>query len=207
MSQKQRLVLNFPGFETTSAVHQIERLTAGGKKTAMLWQFELEAGEINEASDHKTIREFVSTGEKWKNNTRYVQFSWSDIISKYENVPYPKSLIKHLPGYLSFFFDGSVTKYRKSSGRYWGFTVYPLLLMIIFAVVSIGIVFWASTLFNLHWVLQGLIALITFLILCKFPGDRFYVNLSINDWAFARDMCNSTNPEISKRFETFAEQM
>ncbi len=204
----RRLVLNFPGFETTTSVHQIERLTAGGAKTAALWGFELKSDEINDLpSEHKTVTQFTAAGDDWQTETRYVHFSWADIIAKYESVPYPKNLIKHLPAYLGFFFDGSVSKYRKASKRYWGFTIYPILLVILFALIAwFGACFLSSFLGG-SAILRFGIAFIVFLILCKVPGDNLYVNLSINDWAFARDMCFSSNSEIESRYESFANQL
>lgn len=201
-----RLVLNFPGFETTGSVHQIERLTAGSIKTAGLWNFEVERSNIEEnPEEHKTDTRFSSAGNGWTATTRYVHFSWADIISEYEDKPYPKSLLVHFPKYLTFFLDGSVLKYSKASRRYWGFTIYPLLLMIVFGLVSyFGM---ASLLSGVSSIWIILASLTVFLLLCKWPGDRFYVNLSINDWAFARDMCNSENPKIDKRYELFANQI
>lgn len=204
----RRLVLNFPGFETTTSVHQIERLMAGGAKTSALWGFDLKSGEINDKpEEHKTVAQFNSSGSDWQAETRYVHFSWADIIEKYETVPYPKNLLLHLPGYLGFFFDGTARKYRKASLRYWGFTIYPILLLVLFAVIGwFGAGFLLSS-FTPNTALQFISALLIFLGLCKFPGDRFYVNLSINDWAFARDMCFGINPEIEKRYEDFASQL
>lgn len=206
MPHIKRLVLNFPGFETTSSVHQIERLTAGGLKTAKMWGFELNTDEIVESSvAQKTVTDFGSKGKNWTADTRYVHFSWSDIIEKYEEKSYPASLFRHFPKYLSFFLDGSVIKYAKSSMRYWGFTVYPLLLMFVFALIASAMAQLALASFGTHWIFTAIAAFILFLVFCKFPGDRFYVNLSVNDWAFARDMCNGSNPEITSRFDHFAE--
>ena len=204
----RRLVLNFPGFETTTSVHQIERLTAGGGKTAELWGFELQSGDIEDLPKHcKTVTNFSSSGHDWKTETRYVHFSWADIIAKYESVPYPKNLWKHLPGYLAFFVDGSAIRYRKASIRYWAFTIYPLMLMFLFAIIG-----WFGAGYLLSFIggskiIQAVLALLLFLVLCRFPGDKLYVNLSVNDWAFARDMCAGSNPEIQERYEIFAKQL
>ena len=203
-----RLVLNFPGFETTTATHQIERLTAGGEKTARLWGFDIERSRIeNDEKACKTITRFNTGSDAWQANTRYVHFSWSDIIEKYETMPYPKSLIRHLPGYLSFFFDGSFRRYGKTSRRYWGFSIYPLLLMIPFALLSVVASFWLLSGITTSWLAIAPLSALFFLVLCKWPGDWFLINLTINDWAFARHMCNSTNPDIEDRYQIFADQV
>ena len=136
MNSIKRLVLNFPGFEATTSIHQIERLSAGGYKTAALWGFELEAAAISQSTNGiKAETSFISKSDAWVADTRYVHLSWSDIISKYENVPFPNNLIRHLFPYLAFFADGTIVKYFKTSRRYWGFTIYPLLLIMIFAII------------------------------------------------------------------------
>jgi len=208
MTDINRLVLNFPGFETTTAKHQIERLSAGGQKTAELWGFELSQGEIRSAGDsNRSVTEFRSSGKGWTAKTRYVHFSWTDIIEKYENQPFPQSLFQNFSKYFSFFLDKSVRKYQKASVRYWGFTIYPILLMTAFALFSWLGVSWALSGFNLHPLLIAVPAFGLFLGLCKWPGDLAYMNLSINDWGFARDMIAQSNPEIENRFASFSKHL
>ena len=204
MARLTRLVLNFPGFEATDATHQIERLTAGAEKTANVWNFGVERQSLDvEQTDHKAVANFRSNGQTWQTDTRYVQFSWSDIVAKYESVPYPLNLARHIPEYFKFFLDGTVAKYLRVSGRYFGFTIYPLVFMLFCAAASFGI---ALAVFD-SWFIALITALIDLLVLTKFPGDKLYVNLSINDWAFARDLALQRNPEIEARFDLFAEHL
>ena len=208
MQHTKRLVLNFPGFETTDATHQIERLSAGGQKTAALWGFELEAGRIaSKSQNYKTSIDFQSTCEKWSAETQYIQFSWDDIIAKYEDMAYPQSFFANFPKYLLFFMDGSVRKYAKASKRYWGFAIYPMLMMIIFGLFSWFLMHYTFGQYGLHWVMTAIPAFVLFLILCRFPGDKAYLNLSINDWGFARDLVTLSNPDIVKRNALFADHL
>lgn len=202
------MILNFPGFEPTDALRQIDRLTHGGEKTAEVWNFELRREAVEDRPDeHRAIATFKSTGPNWTASSRFVQFSWQDIIAKYEYAPYPQSFFTNLPKYLSFFLDGSVFRYSRASRRYWGFTIYPLLLMIAFAAVAWAAAYFASQYVGLHWGFAVPAAIALFLLFCRFPGDLFYVNLSINDWGFARDMCNQSNPDIEERYEIFADEI
>ncbi len=208
MSNINRLVLNFPGFETTNATHQIERLSAGGQKTAQLWGFDLEAGKIAAKSqNHKTTIGFKSTSQNWDANTDYIHFSWTDIIDRYENMAYPQSFFANFPKYLLFFLDGSVRKYAKASKRYWGFAIYPMLMMIVFAVFSWFVMEYTIGQYSLHWIITIIPAFVLFLVLCKFPGDMAYLNLSINDWGFARDLVTLSNTEIVERNKVFADHL
>ncbi len=202
--QHNRLVLNFPGFEATTAVHQIERLTAGAGKTAALWGFEVDRDALDDApQEHKTVAGFVANGSGWTTRTRYVQFSWSDIIERYEAVPYPKGLFRHFPSYMAFFLDGTVAKYLGVSGRYFGFTIYPLLYLLVCLAISLGVLLAVG----INWLMALPVTLVAVLVLIKFPGDRLYVNLSINDWAFARDLALQKNSDIEERFTRFSEHI
>jgi len=205
---RKRLVLNFPGFEKTSPGHQIERLSAGGQKTASLWGFELESYTAEEfPEDYKTVCSFKATAREWETQTRYVHFSWSDIIKAYEEVRYPRSLFKFLPSYLMFFLDGSVGRYAKASSRYWGFSIYPFLLLVAFSIVGIGIGVFLTSLAGVSPWWASFPAFFTVLVLGWFIGQRTAMNLSIADWAFARDLCKSRNPNVQARHETFAEEL
>jgi len=167
LSHINRLVLNFPGFETTDAVHQIERLSAGGQKTAKLWSFDLHASKIaSKGQSHKTSIEYDSSSEKWTAHTDYKHFSWTDIIDKY-----------------------------------------PMLMMIVFAIFSWFLMHYTIGQYGMHWVMTALPAFVLFLILCRFPGDMAYLNLSINDWGFARDLVTLSNPDIVKRNALFADHL
>lgn len=204
----RRLILNFPGFEPTTSVKQIERLTHGGEKAGNLWDFELERTNLEANPDASfAVAGFSSKGKDWQVETRFVQFAWSDVIAVYEDASYPQSLASNLPKYLSFFLDGSVWRYWKASVRYWGFTIYPLLLMILFAAIAV----WASGLvaswLGVPELFRWIAAFVLWLVLCKYPGDLVYVNLSINDWGFARDMCNQSNPDIEARYQRFADRL
>jgi pimeloyl-ACP methyl ester carboxylesterase len=49
------------------------------------------------------------------------------------------------------------------------------------------------------------LTIVLVLLMCRWPGKRAYLLLTINDWGFARDMVNRVNPEIELRFREFAE--
>lgn len=201
-----RLVLNFPGFEATDPSRQLERLSANGNKFGEVWNVEFsELDKVGEPENHLTVSNFHTKGENWQTDTRLIQFGWHDIIEKYEGQPYPQSFFTNFPKYLSFFADGTVFRYFRTHWRYGVFTVYPILAMIIFAIASyFAAGYIVNTIFGPSWIASLSLTLLFVLILNKWPGDRFYMNLSINDWGFARDLAKQSNPFIESRYEEFA---
>ncbi|MCB1449394.1 MAG: hypothetical protein KDJ67_04630 [Nitratireductor sp.] len=207
---KSRLVLNFPGFEQTDAMRQLDRIRHSAQKTGEVWGFFHERVSAETApSGHFATSENTATGNNWQVNTRIIQFSWNDVIRSYEQDGHPHGFLTNMPKFLAFFFDGTVRRYRKASPRYWAFTIFPVLLLAIFAAISAAISWWALGLVMAADLVKTLLIVIATimgtLILAKWPGDRMYLLLTINDWGFARDMVNSANPVIDKRYQEFAD--
>ena len=202
---KSRLVLNFPGFEGTDPQRQLDRMSGNGEKFAKVWNVGFaRTATKDEPDNHLAVAEFETKGKNWKTKTRLIQFAWHDVIATYEDQPYPFSFFKNFPKYLSFFLDGTVFRYFFTHWRYGGFTIYPLLLIAIFALISwyaIGFFLPVSTL------VKSLLTLLATMVLIKWPGKKFHMILSINDWGFARDLSNGSNPIIEKRYEDFASRL
>ncbi len=196
-----RLVLNFPGFEQTDSLAQLGRLRYGGELTAKLWEFDLSQGDLEHVENsHSTAVEFAAKSANWSTNTRIVQFRWNDIVHAYEKAGFPGGFLKNTAKYLAFFTDGTVKRYRRASMRYWGFTIFPVLLVLLFA-FAVWLALWLGS--APLWLHLLAVPLLT-LALCKWPGDLLYLPLTIADWGFARDMVFQTNPQIEERFDEFA---
>lgn len=197
---KSRLVLNFPGFEQTDSVAQLGRLRYGAEQTGKIWGFEITQDDLlHEEGTHHTIAGFHARGGNWETDVRLVQFRWNDIVHAYEQDGFPGGFLKNLKKYFAFFADGTVRRYRKASWRYWAFTIYPLLLAALCFLIIFGLIWWLTG----SLILNAAISLAATLFLCKWPGDKLYVPLTIADWGFARDMVNRENPEIEERFREF----
>ena len=207
---KTRLVLNFPGFEQTDAIRQLDRIRHSALKTGEIWGFSFERQTAEMApSGHHAESEATTTGGNWQTRTRIAQFSWNDVIRGYEEDGHPHGFLINMPKFLAFFFDGTVRRYRKASPRYWAFTIFPVLLLAIFLAASALASHWLLGLVlapgSTRLALTVLATIVLTLILAKWPGDRMYLLLTINDWGFARDMVNRANPAIDRRYEEFAE--
>jgi len=207
---RSRLVLNFPGFEQTDSVAQLGRLRYGAEITGTHWGFEVSQDDLEHGEhDHHTLAHFKAKAENWQVETDLVQFRWNDIVHAYERSPFPAGFIRNSIKYFAFFFDGTVGKYRKASGRYWGFTIFPVLLFFIFGIIAAFLAgfltSWLGLPFIAEKILSACVAIVIFLFFCKWPGDRLYLPLTIADWGFARDMVFRSNKEIEARFSEFAQ--
>jgi hypothetical protein len=206
---RSRLVLVFPGFEKTTAQSQLDRIRHCAQKTGEVWNFAFERKSADApAGAISVVSESTATGANWETQTRVVLFSWSDIIEEYESEPHPNAFLRNMPKFLAFFTDGTVWRYWKASLRYFLFTIFPLLLIAVFAAASAMLSWYLAGLALEGWTrtlsTTALTILLT-LVLCKWPGERMYLLLTINDWGFARDMVNRVNPQIEERYQQFAD--
>lgn len=198
---KSRLVLNFPGFEPTDSAAQLGRLNYAAQNTGKIWNFEtIQSTPLKNANEHHSIATHKTSAGNWQTTTRIVQFRWNDIVHEYEKAPFPLGFLKSSLKYFSFFADGTIIRYFKTSPRYWGFTIFPILLVAFFVLVS-----WFSlNLLQLGTFIQiPLTALIT-LALCKILGKFTYLLTTIADWHFARDMIDRANTQAENRFTEFS---
>jgi hypothetical protein len=207
---RTRLVLNFPGFEKTAVGHQLDRIRHGAKKTGELWGYACERLAVEEwPAESCAISRWQSGGQNGAAEIRLVQFDWHDIIDSYENAPHPRAFFANFPKFMAFFADGTVTRYFRHAKRYFGFTIFPLLLIAAFFALSLALSLWLASSLGLIGVARWLLALpaaaAATLVLCKWPGERFYLLLTVNDWGFARDMVNRTNPQVEERYRRFAD--
>lgn len=208
---QSRLVLVFPGFEKTTATSQLDRIQYCARKTGELWKFRFERQSVDTPGDTSQVAsQSMTFGANWQVATRIVLFSWHDIIEAYEGVPHPAGLFANLPKFLAFFADGTVWRYWQASKRYFAFTIFPVLLLALFALIP-GLIAWlALSPFVSGIALAALVlafAGVATLLLSKWPGERWYLLLTINDWGFARDMVFRTNPVIEQRYLDFSERM
>jgi hypothetical protein len=208
---RSRLVLIFPGFEKTTPASQLDRLRHCANKTGEIWKFGFERLSV-EAPDKAShvVSESKAAGANWHTETRTVLFSWNDIIEDYESEPHPNGFLRNMPKFLAFFGDGTVRRYWQASLRYFLFTIFPLLLIAIF-LIGTGLLSWYVAGLGLSGIGRTIAAftltIFLTLVLCKWPGERMYLLLTINDWGFARDMVNRVNPRIEQRYRDFAAKL
>ena len=203
---KSRLVLYFPGFEAISSEAQLGRLDYSTKKTEPLWNFKRTSQPIEFPDGQKcAVSSSQTKGRDWQVETRFVHFDWSDIVASYINWPYPSSLVQFLPKFLKFFVDGSNIRYLKASRRYWLFSIFPIVAIISFLALAWFAAGIVLPLLGIPYLfLQIVLTVILFVALCKWPGDRIYMNLTINMGGFIRNMAEGNNTEINQRVDEFS---
>ncbi|MEW7008854.1 hypothetical protein [Lentilitoribacter sp. EG35] len=207
---KSRLVFNFQGFEASAGEKMLGRVVYCAKKTSEVWGISTEQKKQNQHLDEHFVEcDLEIIGEKWQVNTRVIQFSFGDIVAPYLDGFIVGNMLKNVPKYLAFFFDGTVFRYFKQSKLYGGFALFPIIMMILFAGLSYGATSSLVGMLNFDDQIQTvsitILSIILFFVFCKWPGDRLLFPLTIGHWGYARDMAVGANEDIEKRYEIFAQ--
>lgn len=207
---KSRLVFNFQGFEASNGEKLLGRVIYCAKKTSEVWGFSTEVkSQEHHPKDHFSECNLVNYGDNWRVDTRIIQFSFGDIVAPYLDGFIVSSVLKNLPKFLAFFIDGTVFNYFKQSKLYGFFTLFPLIIMTLFAGLSYGLASLLADLIGFSEQLQlafiTVTAIVLFFVLCRWPGGKMLFPLTMGHWGCARDMAVGANKDIEDRYDVFAD--
>lgn len=205
-----RLVLNFPGFENIGTQACLDRLYHCAEKTGDVFDFVVKPlGTTHSDGASHAIREFETRGADWTVRSRVVQFDWYDIVESYENRAYPIGFIQNLIKYLVIFGDGTLRRYLKASRLYFVFSIYPIVLMFLFALLAgaaSNALVGGLGLSGAGGLIAGLVCwVVLWLVLCRWPGDFLFLNTTVSNWGFAWDLTNRKNARIAERMAKFGD--
>ena len=198
---KRRLVLNFPGFETIEGARLLERLDYCARKTGEIWGFET-SQEFIDARDHIICAKQTSNGKTWRVETDLRQFEWHDIIGRYER-GFPWRFVYNFWRYLAFFTDGTVVKYLFASNRYGAYSLFPLIFMLGFFAMGMAVAWLLLPV----WPLRLLLAFAIMLLLARWVGARYYLNKTVGNWGFGRDLVLERSAQTQARIKGFASRL
>src|SRR6266566_4604674 len=147
----------------------------------------------------------------WKVEAVHEILMWDDIVRGDFTRPLPLRLFKALRAYLDFIVTGTMFRYIVANQRYAIFFLFPILSVVLFAVVG-----WLFARLLTGFIgLDGFSAaalgvpagLVLFLVLMRWPGRRWRVEQLLDDWVCAHDYIHGSRPDIDARLDRFAETL
>jgi pimeloyl-ACP methyl ester carboxylesterase len=112
--------------------------------------------------------------------------------------------------FVDFIASGAVGRYFAANWRYAMFFFVPFVDVVLFAAVGIAAGWIAAAALG-HSVLGSAVAVavavLSFALLLRWPGERWRVGHGLADWIFARDYMLRRRPDIEARVEAFAERL
>jgi hypothetical protein len=146
----------------------------------------------------------------WQVVTAFELLDWSDIVRDELKRPSARRLYEGLATFAEFICSGTAWRYFTANWRYGMFFLVPFLNVFLFAALAVWAAYYVGTavaaaLLSKLWGLAagGAAAVLVFVALMRWPGERWRVSQGLADWIFARDYMMGRHPEMNARIEAF----
>ena len=202
-SSPRRCVYHLGGFDpmTPEATHRrFEREIARFEPT---WSLEAHVGPVRISGDEAIWTTTVS-GPDWQVVSEHHLLRWDDVIDAARARPQWRRVPEGLFALLDFIRHGALWGYLRRSHRYAGFFLYPLLLLLLMAALSVygGVLVARLTGFSL----AGLAAApLVFAALIMTLGQRLFLDHLLDDWIFAQAIVYNDDPVLVPRLDRIAD--
>jgi pimeloyl-ACP methyl ester carboxylesterase len=153
----------------------------------------------------------TTSGPNWRVETGYGMLVWDDIILSDFARPTAGRLARSALAFLDFMRTGSAARYFKANWQYGLFFLFPFVLLLGFLVVAMVIAYYVAGLLLSSHALQ--LALVVplgaaiFLILLRWPGQRWSVLHGLDDWIFSWEYAHDRRPDVEARVDRFAQAL
>jgi hypothetical protein len=153
----------------------------------------------------------TTTAPNWRVETSYEPLLWDDIILADFARPMAQRLSQACQVFSDIVISGTFFRYCKANWQYGLFFMFPFVLLALFALVAVLIAHQATVLAGLSGLIQtgltGAFGIVLFIALLHWPGRRWRVQQSLDDWIFSWQYVHGRRPDLDRRIELFAEQL
>jgi hypothetical protein len=201
----KRCVYHLGGFDpmTPEASHRrFEREIARFEPT---WSVEARVGPVR-ISDDEALWTTTASGPGWQVDSEHHLLRWDDVIEAARARPQWRRVPEGFLALFDFIRHGALWGYLRRSHRYAGFFLYPLLLLLGMAALSVygGVLVARLTGFSL----VGLVAApLAFSALIMTLGQRLFLDHLLDDWIFAQAIVYRDDPVLAQRLARIADSI
>ena len=201
--------MHIGGFDPVDPDRLDHRMVGGLVKFASLWNVAASTSAPSVSADGRIMSWQVEAhGPNWSTETRYTVLRWDDLIARYMAKVWWRKILGGFAALLHFLLNGTVWRYFAANARYGMFVLYPFLLMIVFAAVSIFIGRVISRIdVPLAAVLGTVVGVGLFIVLLHWAGRFFHLYFALADWSFAADLARGEVPGLEGCLDQFAEEV
>jgi hypothetical protein len=209
---RRRHVYHLAGYDPVEADAQYRRFARQLAIFQRTWKVAATLSEIEHSNDPPTARWAVKAqAADWQVETVHEVLLWDDVVRADLVQGLPQRILRAARAYLDFIVTGTMFRYIVANQRYAIFFLFPMLSLILFAVVGYFLARLSATLMGLSGlaaIAVGLpIGIAVFLGLLRWPGRRWRVQQLLDDWIFAHDYLHGRRSDIDGRLDRFAETL
>jgi hypothetical protein len=206
----KRHVFHAPGYDPYDAASQHRRFVRETARFQKTWNVSVEVSDLRDPAAGEGHWTVTATAPGWNGETRYEILDWHDIVRADLAGSVPKRLWNGLVTFVDFIASGTVRRYFAANWRYAMFFFVPFVNVILFAAVAIALGWLAGAAlgFSALGITAALaIAVLSFVLLLRWPGQRWRVDQGLEDWIFARDYMLRRRGDIEARVDAFADRL
>jgi hypothetical protein len=205
----RRQVIHIGGFDPVEPDRLNHRLLSGLGKFGPLWNVAATASAPELSADGRVMTWRVeTTGPNWSTETRYTVLRWDDLIAPYMAKPWWRKMIDGYAALFHFLVSGTIWRYFVANPRYGMFVLYPFLLLIAFAALS---VLTAGAIAGTDLPLAALAGIVVgiglFVFLLRWAGSFFHLYFALADWCFAAELVKGKAEGLSQCLDQFADEV
>jgi pimeloyl-ACP methyl ester carboxylesterase len=206
----KRHFFHAPGFDPYDPASQHRRFVRETGRFQATWNVSAAVSELRDPSAGEGHWTVTTAAPGWKVETSYEILDWHDIVRADLDSSGTSRLWNGLVTFVDFIVSGAVRRYFAANWRYAMFFFVPFVDVILFAAVAIAAGWIAGALLG-YSALGGAaalaIAVLSFGLLMRWPGERWRVGHGLADWVFARDYMLRRRPDVEARVEAFADRL
>ena len=179
---------------------------------ARTWNVSAQVSEPNpQPATSSTHWQVTTSGPNWRVETGYGMLVWDDIILSDLARPITRRLAGSSLAFLDIMLTGSAVRYFKANWQYGLFFLFPFVLLLVFLVVAVVIAHYVATSLLSSYALQVAsfvtLSAAIFIVLLRWPGQRWSVQHGLEDWVFSWDYLYGRRPDVEARVDRFAEAL
>lgn len=198
----KRYVYHLGGFDPLSPETVYRRFQREMTRFETTWSVKTGISPLVTTDDEASWTVTV-TGPDWSMITEHRFVRWDDVIFAARDRSQWSRIPQGFMALVDFIRHGALWGYLRRSHRYAGFFLYPLLILVAMAALSVYGGIWTARLTGLV-PLGAATALILFGLLVITLGQRLFLDHLLDDWIFARQCVYQDDPVLGPRLERVA---
>jgi len=206
---RRRHVFHIAGYDPAPAhvhfrrfLNQLEvfKITWGVKATVAL-------------DDQSSFRRWtiLTEGPDWHTQCAYELLAWDDIIQAEAGRSEMSRLWRGIIAYVDLIGTGTIFRYLMANWQYFFFTIFPILqlgfLVLCAAYAAILVVRAVPAPPFQQGALIAVVSVGFFLLLLKWPGKRWRIQQSLDDWILSEEYIKQRHPGLEARLNYFARRL
>jgi pimeloyl-ACP methyl ester carboxylesterase len=169
------------------------------------------SSQVSEPSVHAATSsphwQVTTVAPNWHVETGYEMLVWDDIILSDFARSTAGRLVGSSQAFLDFIRTRSAGRYFKANWQYGLFFLFPFVMLLSFLIVAAVIAYHVASLLSSYaWQVALFVPLSAaiFLILLRWPGQRWSVLHGLDDWIFSWEYVYGRRPDVESRVDRFA---